>query len=232
MSSEEWAALGCCRGHGESLGSWLRAGPLGAQGLSGLASSPPANGDLYCPACHLDEAGRRRWYTREDWSRQSVVCATHALPLLRCEAPPATLRSRRWPVALREEFRALASWTQQGGGGEIGRAITRAVSARSDPRVAYSRAWAEAQWQLWARGWPVPAAPRPVDRGGVLAPWHQVDRLALLAITYRVSLARETGQSPGWRTLPIRARVLRWLQGRAGPMADCFRAMDGAKADS
>lgn len=230
MNPEVWAALGCRRAAGESLVSWLRAGPLGDQGLSRLASSLPAGGDLYCPACYMDEDGQRRWYTRESWTAQEVVCGTHAMPLLRCERPPPRLRGRRWPSALREEYRAIAVWTQQGGGGEIGHAIARAVSARSDPRVAYSRAWAEAQWHLWAGGWPVPYAPR-LPLQGPLTPTFQFDRLALMAIARRVHVALETGEGTGWTALPVRARVMGWLIeriGRAHPillgrLAQCFR---------
>lgn len=213
MNAEYWAALGSRRGAGESLGSWLRAGPLGTQVVDEPIAPELEVPQLYCPACWVEEAGRRRWYTREEWPTDGVVCTTHALPLLLCNAPPTRLRSRHWSPILRDEFRALGEWIQQGGAGELGRAIARATCARSDPRVAYSRAWAEAQWHLWAIEWPVPAAPR-LPASGNLVPLHQRDRLALSAIVHRIYLALETGQGTLWPALPIRPRVLRWLEGR------------------
>jgi hypothetical protein len=223
MNAVYWAALGSRRGAGESVASWLRASPLGAQAFDALAASEPVGGQLYCPACRMDEAGRRRWYTREDWPADGVVCTAHALPLLRCDAPPARLRGRRWSPILRDEFRALGAWNQQGNVGDLDRAIVRAICARSDPRVAYSRAWAEAQWHLWATGWPVPAGPRLPSRGS-LAPLFQFDRLALMAIAHRVHVSLDTGQGTGWPALPIRSRVLRWLEGRVGQVRPCWRS--------
>lgn len=229
MNTEGWAALGCRRGPGESLASWLRAGPLGTQAVEQFTATPSIGGDLYCPACRLDEAGGRRWYTREEWPVDGVVCTTHALPLLRLDVPPIRLRGRRWPSLLRAEFRALGEWTRQGCGGQVGRAITHAVCARSDPQMAYSRAWAEAQWRLWVSGWPIPVSPRPFQ--GRLAPRLQSDRLALTAITHRVWATLENGQGTGWPPLPIRPRVLVWLKGRLvrirpalhSRLALCFR---------
>lgn len=231
MNAKSMAALGCRRGIGESLSSWLRAGPLGLQTAKLSACPTPIDGALYCPACRLEEAGRRRWYTREDWPSQGVVCTTHALPLLRFETPPVRLYGRRWSASLRAEFRALGVWTQQGSGGEIGRAIIRALCARTDPQVAYSRAWAEAQWHLWLTGWPVPDAPRLPSRGP-LSPLFQFDRLALMAIAHRVYIAREGEQGTMWPVLHIRPRVFCWLEKRIGPMeiASCFRPVRSSRA--
>lgn len=232
MKAEYWAALGSRRGAGESLASWLRAGPLGTQAVDAPIASEPEVPQLYCPACRVEEAGRRRWYTREEWSTDGVVCTTHALPLLRCDEPPTRLRSRRWAPTLREEFRTLGEWIQQGSAGELGRVIVRAICSRSDPRVAYSRAWAEAQWHLWAIEWPVPAAPRPrLLASGNLVAVHQRDRFALSVIAYQLYLALETGQDTLWPALPIRPRVSRWLEGRIGQvrpswcphLGRCFR---------
>ncbi len=231
MNAESMAALGCRRGVGESLASWLRAGPLGPQAVKFSACPTPIDGALYCPACRLEEAGRRRWYTREDWPSQSVVCTTHALPLVRCEAPPTRLCGRRWSPILRAEFRALGTWMQQGSGGEVGCAIARAVSARTDPKVAFSRAWAEAQWHLWATGWPVPDAPRLPSRGS-LSPLFQFDRLALMAIVHHVYIALEGGQGTMWPALHLRSRVFLWLEKRIGPkdIATCFRPVRSSRA--
>jgi hypothetical protein len=221
-----WAALGCRRGEGESPESWLRAGPVGGQAFEMPASASQIDGDLYCPACRIDEAGKRRWYTREDWPPTGVVCTTHALPLLRSVAPPVRLSNRRWPSVLRAEFSALGAWSQQGAGGDVGSAIARAICARSDPRLPHSQAWSAAQWHLWASGWPVPFAPR-LSSKGPLAPRFQFDQLALMAIVHRVSLALVSERETGWQALPIRARAFSLLKGRVGRLrlrlAMCFR---------
>lgn len=237
MNVEDWAALGSRRGAGESLASWLRASPVNVHVFGTPLANGQGAGSLYCPACRVDEAGRRRWYTREDWPLDAVMCTTHALPLLRCDTPPARLRSRRWSRALRDEFRALGTWSQQARSHVAGYAITRVVCARSDPRLPHSRAWAEAQWHLWASGWPVPASPR-FPRRGPLTPAFQFDRLALAAIVRRVYVACDTGQETGWPALPVRARVLAWLQGwteRVHPhwrqcQARCFRDATGHRS--
>jgi|GEM_PF-5595186 len=229
MNAEHWAALGSRRGVAESVASWLRASPLGIRIVDAHAAPESSAGTLFCPACRVDEAGHRRWYTREDWPANAVVCTTHALPLLCCDTPPARLRSRRWPHSLRDEFRALGAWTQQIEAHPASNAITRALCARSDPRLAHSCAWAEAQWYLWATGWPVPSAPKFPLRGP-LTPMFQFDRLALAAIVRRVCIACDTGQGTGWPALPLRAHVLVWLEvqiGRLRPhwqphLARCF----------
>jgi len=227
MNALELAGLGCCRGEGESLSSWLRAGPLGPLAESCL--EPPAKpqaasreGLLYCPACRVEESGRRRWYSRSEWEDPScVICSVHAVPLLRCDAPPTCLRGRRWPEAWRAEFRALDRWLRgrsgfashaEGGADPPVAAVLRAILARTDPRVPYSRALAEAQWRLWVEGWPVPAGPMfPVQRHTM--PVRQPDRLALMAATHRVCLGLQ-GAEPRWPPLPVRLRTLAWLRTR------------------
>ena len=232
MNAEDWAALGCRRGSGESLASWLRAGPVGAHVSGSMSASTPPEGDLYCPACWVEEAGRRRWYSRGEWSMDGLVCTTHDLPLVRCKVPPVRLRGRRWPLKTRDQFRALGQWWQQGGVDHASRLIIQALRARTDPRLPYSRAWAEAQWHLWATGWPVLVAPRP-SAHGALVPILQSDRLALHAIVHDVCIALDTGQHTLWPPLPIRMRVLSWLERRmsreqldwATRLQSCFRAI-------
>lgn len=231
MNAIAWAGLGSRRGAGESLVSWLRAGPLGELAIDALAIPVgAAAGALYCPACYVDEAGTRRWYTRSDWLAGSVICTRHAVPLVRCETPPARLRGWRWPPRLRAEFRALGAWTRSCGAGEAERAVVEVVRTRTDPRVAYSCAWAAAQWHLRAAGWPVPVAPRyPAQRGTGLT--YQFDRLALMAIAHRACVALAKGQTPTWPPLPVRARALTCLDAhlrRARPawvsqLSICFR---------
>jgi len=229
MNAIELAGLGCCRGAGESLSSWLRAGPLGSNALA-FPGSPTAKqgrlreGDLYCPACRLEEYGRRRWYSRSEWQYTScVVCSVHNVPLVRCDAPPTHLRGRRWPRALRSEFSALGRWTggwsksdaQREGGHHLlpEVAVLRAILARTDPRMPHSRALAEGQWQLWIEGWPVSAGPLyPVQRQRM--PARQSDRLAAMATTHRACLCLESGVALNWQPFAVRLRTLAWLQKR------------------
>lgn len=229
MKALELAGLGATGGTGESLVSWLCAGPLGASALE-LAGLGPitVNGDgrqkgrLFCPACRLDEPSRRRWYSRAEWEDpHCVICSAHAIPLVWCATTPARLRGRRWPVELRAEFHAINQWTRKwsdsglcrrtGGVGRPELAVLRAILAPTDPRIPYSRAFAEAQWHLWLEGWPVPSGPLFPARRRAL-PARQPDRLAVMAITHRVCLGLQTGRAPNWPPLPIRPRTLARLR--------------------
>lgn len=233
MNSLEFAGLGCCRGAGESLSSWLRAGPLGSNAVASLDSPAPTRGalregELYCPACRLEELGRRRWYSRIEWKDpRCVICSVHAVPLVQCDAPPTRLRGRLWPQALRIEFRALNLWTRGWSESVSSRegdranqpevAVLRAILARTDPRLPYSRALAEGQWRLWVEGWPVPAGPLyPAQRRAM--PARQSDRLAVWATTHRVCLGLQTGVAPNWPPLHIRSRTLARLRGHLHPL--------------
>lgn len=229
MNALELAGLGSAHGEGESLASWLCAGPLGAHALELAGLAPVAdsedgrqNGRLFCPACRLNESGRRRWYSRSEWEDpHCVICSVHAVPLVWCEAPPARLRGRRWPVDMRAEFRALSQWTRKWSkfdlcrrAGRVDRpelAVMQAILARTDPRTPYSRAFAEAQWHLSVEGWPVPWGPQFPVRPRAL-PVRQPDRLALMAITRRVCVGLETGRAPRWLPLCIRPRTLARLE--------------------
>jgi hypothetical protein len=229
MSTLEFAGLGCRRGAGESLFSWLRAGPLGVNAVGSHESAATLFGALseavlYCPACRVEESGRRRWYSRSEWRDPNcVICSVHDVPLVRCDAPPARLRGRRWPRALRSEFRALNRWTQ-GWSESASRkesnhanqpevAVLRAILARTDPRMPHSRALAEGQWRLWVEGWPLPAGPLfPLRRQTM--PTRQPDRLAAIETTHRVCLCLQSGVEPNWPPLVVRRRTLTWLHGR------------------
>jgi len=220
------AGLGCRRGAGESLSSWLRAGPLGVNAM-GSPESPTGihrslrESDLYCPACHLEESGRRRWYSRHEWQDPiCVICSVHAVPLVRCDAPPIRLRGRSWPKALHTEFRALNRWIQ--GWNSSSRhersralepevAVLRAILARTDPRMPHSQALTEGQWYLWVEGWPVLPGPLYSVRRQTM-PARQSDRLAAMATTHRVCLCLQSGVEPYWRPLAVRRRTLVWLQ--------------------
>lgn len=225
MSALEVARLGSARGAGESLASWLCAGPLGVStvGLAGPVSVLDSGdgrreGRLFCPACRVEELGRRRWYSRSEWEDpHCVICSTHAAPLVWREIAPTRLRGKRWSIELRAEFRALSQWTsdwsvvglsqRRGRAGRPEFAVLRAILARTDPRIPYSQAFAEAQWHLWAEGWPVPSGPQfPPHRGAL--PARQSDRLAVMAATHRVCLGLQSGLSPNWSLLPVRARAL------------------------
>lgn len=229
MNTVEFAALGCCRGVGESLSSWLRGGPLGenaAKSLESAATNLHALRErvLYCPACRVEESGRRRWYSRGEWQNPIfVICSIHDVPLVQLDTPPTRLRGRRWPETLRTQFRELNRWTrswsepvsQQEGGRakqpEV--AVLWAILARTDPRLPHSQALADGQWRLCVEGWPVPAWPLyPFQRQTM--PARQPDRLALIETTHRVCLCLQFGLEPSWPPLGVRFRTLTRLQGR------------------
>lgn len=229
MNVLEIAGLGCTRGEGESLLSWVSAGPLGATGAKALGLPPAADckgGRLFCPACRLETSGQRRWYSRDAWdSPGCVVCIKHALPLVRSDDPPTRLRSRRWPPGFRVEFRALGHWTQVwvrqdmtrriSHGQSVEMAVVHALLARTDPRVPFSTALACGQWELWLEGWPVSSSPRFAStfQGW---PLHQSDRLALMAIAYRICSGLERRTPPVWMPLLVRSRTLAVLRATVG----------------
>jgi hypothetical protein len=229
MNAIETAGLACCRGEGESLTSWLRAGPLGlgaCASVEALTSTGQTTGeqDRYCPACRVEELGRRRWYTRAEWQDpRCVVCSNHALPLVQRDAPPTRLRGRRWPRTMHAEFLALGQWIR-GWSGNVSRTaggpqvqpealVLQAILARTDPRAPHSAALAEGQWRLWMDGWPVTAGPSNTTRRRTM-PAKESDRLAVMAVTYRVCLGLQSGTEPNWPPLHIRRRTLKWLRGR------------------
>lgn len=225
MNALEIAGLGSTPGAGESLASWLRAGPLGKRAIQFLESNlnevdyARAKGALlYCPACYVSDSGRRRWYSRSEWMNPfCVICAAHEVPLLRSAEAPFLLRGRRWPTDLREEFRSLSQWTVcksiQIRASRTGKfcspehAVLRAVLHRTDPRLPYSRALADAQWHLWASGWPVPPGPQYPPRHEEL-PVRQPDRLALMAVVHYLCMSFQASVRPLWPSLPLRSRSL------------------------
>lgn len=244
MNALELAGLGSSAGSGESLVSWLSAGPLGSSALElvGLAPTPgnscgPRKGGLFCPLCRLDERGHRRWYSRAEWEDpHCVICSEHAIPLIWCKAAPTRLRGMRWPAELRAEFRALGCWTQGWSSPGLGQcasrtnrpelSVLRTILMRTDPRTPYSEAWAEAQWHLWVEGWPVPPGYLFPARRREL-PTRQPDRLAVMAITYRVCSGLIANHPPSWPLLPIRSRAFVCLQARLGqlnPLWDTYFA--------
>lgn len=230
MNAVELAGLGSSTGEGESLASWLCAGPLGTRALELAEPSMRANvdgrreGRLFCPACHLDELGRRRWFSRAEWEDpHCAICSAHAIPLVWCEAAPACLRGMRWSVELRTEFRALSHWTREWSSLSLGQrasrtdrpefSVLRAILMRTDPRIPYSGAWAEAQWHLRIEGWPVPPGYLFPARRREL-PTRQSDRLAVMAITYRICIGLIANHPPSWPPLPIRSRAFVCLKAR------------------
>lgn len=242
MNALELAGLGSSAGEGESVVSWLCAGPLGSRALelAGLSSvlgdgGGLRKGRLFCPLCRLDEQGCRRWYSRAEWEDpHCVICSEHAIPLIWYKTAPLRLRGKHWAAELRAEFRALSRWTHGWSSPGLGQRASRtdrpelsvlwAILMRTDPRIPYSGAWAEAQWHLWVEGWPVPPGYLFPSRRREL-PTRQPDRLAVMAITYRICIGLIANRPPSWPLLPIRSRAFACLQARlrqCNPLWDAY----------
>lgn len=197
MTPEEIAALGARRGEGESLRSWLQAGPWG-QRVWMHFDALPGNRDrmaeeAYCPECRVFEQGRWRWYSRSAWDDpRQVVCPVHGLPLVRARHSPM----RPWtigytppaPAQLPALTHWLSRWIQHSPLRPDGRLAVRAKGLEDHLLWALTRrltcsATVPAmlmQWRLWTEGWPVPAQPHAVDyQVGRLQ--YQTDRLAVIA---------------------------------------------------
>lgn len=218
MRPAELAALGACKGAGESLGSWLAAGAMGEallqtyaaqlaadDGWAPLNPLPPA----YCPGCRVGTGTERRWYSRPGWhDPRRVVCSCHGLPLHRRERPPKQLIAPRLSADVRKGLFALSTWIEQ---------WIAASPLREDQRMGFTPTcaadWAlldivspqraltpfaplaaEAQWFLWADGWPVPAGFRGRARYQLARVPRQGDRLALVILAWQYTLEDQPTQ--------------------------------------
>ena len=213
----EWGALGACRAPGESLASWLTAGPLG-DGVFASAGLPAPIGPFpYCSSCRFRCDGGLRHYTRATWRNPWVVtCEVHGLPLTWSEVPPLRIA---WAAGAgwRAEFRSLARWSASQRDskerGSIARDLLWALTRRSDPRLPFSLTWSNAHWQRWAEGWPVHTAPRQPLHFSWSALLQPGDRLALAGSVWR--LTRELqGEVRAWPALALRERTRSALESR------------------
>jgi hypothetical protein len=220
---EQLAPLGPRRARGESLRSWLAAGPLRCAASAVLpALDRPL---LYCPCCWLREGNARRWFTRLSWEdARAVVCSMHGQPLRSIASAPARLAPLAIKRPIREELKAIAvaceQWSRASACVVRPRPRTRedlvlrALVARTWLGHAYSAAWSLGQWRLWSEGWPVPPC---VRSKASMKDWMQArqgDRLGLMCTAIHIASSLERPRAPAWPGLPLRPPVFRWLTGR------------------
>jgi len=235
MKLEEIAALGTYREAGESLASWLRAGPLGSAVLSYFPECRSVeidNEDIVasctiCPSCSTSRGRYRRLYVRSAWSDpRVVVCTEHARPLQLVR--PALLgvqASRRAPLP---EFRDLARWITRW------QTLSPCISAR---RLTTSRSCLEDvvldvvtkdqagtiastwQWRLWVDGWPVPSSPRAPPQFQLADMPRLADRLALVGTVWRICQLLRGEFVPHWP--PIRLEEVAYAQ-----MENCIQRFE------
>lgn len=221
MSLKSMAGLGNRPGCGESLTSWLRAGPLSAEAWTNDLKdigAPVLRDAVYCPKCYLSERGRKRWYTKAEWiDPRQVICSEHGLPLIRCAGSVARLRSPELSQAFHGEARSLsgwvAAWQQRSpctpGGWLVSQddcledQILSAFAGQAYGQKVSIQAFWLSHWRLRLEGWPLPSAPHacPTFQMGLIA--HQMDRLALVGTVQRISSCLLSEKEGAWPPLLI-----------------------------
>jgi len=226
MKLEEIAALGSDREPGESLGSWLRAGPLGPAVLSyfpelrtvEIDSEDAVASCTICPRCWVHEHGCRRLYARTEWSDpRMVVCIEHAQPLQ--SVKPTLLSARLAHSRSTREFRMIAKWITRWQAQSPCSSTRHLVMSRScvedvmldaltKIRVAtVASTW---QWRLWVDGWPVPPCPRSLPQFQLVDMPRLADRLALVCTVWRICRLLRGEIAPHWP--PVRVAEEEYAQ--------------------
>jgi len=202
MRLEEIAALGTCRGAGESLASWLRAGPLGSRALSyfpelrnvKIDSEDEVASCTICPSCSTSKRDHRRLYARSEWNDpRVVVCIEHARPLQHIRpALLSTTPPRKHPVP---EFRNFANWIRRWQAQSPCSSARRLTVSEScledvlldavtrDKTAAAASTW---QWRLWMAGWPLSPSARSKPQFQLADMRWLPDRLALVGTIWRL----------------------------------------------
>jgi len=228
MKLEEIAALGARRGSGESLASWLRAGPLGSGVLSyfpELRSVEIDNEDAVasctiCPSCSVNGHDHRRLYARSEWSDpRVVVCIKHAQPLQNVKPAMLSARlARKRPTA---EFRRIAQWISRWQTQSLcssARRLTMSPNCLEDivlDAVTNDRTGAVAsiwQWRLWTAGWPVTPRPRFQPQFQLAKVPRLADRLALVSTVWRICQLLRGEIAPRWPPVRVAAEIYAQLE--------------------
>lgn len=233
MNLEVMAGLGSCRAPGESLASWLRAGPLPLTAWTEEAADHYTSHLLYCPCCRAKDGRRIRYYSRAEWQdSRRVICTTHFVPLVRATAPPKHVGLPQLGPEVQFQLTQLAQWIERwilrSPATIVGRSIfvshclqdqvLRALTEQDDN----AQSFAIACWRLWLEGWPLPSHPHgnPAPQVGQVS--SQTDRLALIAATWKV-WGCLVGTLPRlWPALPIDSQSLSRLQGALLETWPCF----------
>jgi hypothetical protein len=213
------AGLGFRRGNGESLLSWLRAGPLPLSSWTDKESNHDSNHVFnYCPGCVVREHGRRRYYSRAEWrDPRRAICSIHNFPLLRASGPPERLRMPRQTQGTRLQLRCLSRWVEGwislSPSNVAGRLMFSSTRLQDQVLLLLTegegavRSFALANWRLWLEGWPLPSHPHGSPYCQLSLMPSQTDRLAILAATWRIWVGLlDTGEN-SWPALPIDAEA-------------------------
>jgi hypothetical protein len=216
MNLELVASLGATRAPGESLRSWLRAGPLELSAWSELESGGPRM-EPYCPRCYMRADGGKRWYTKAAWAdRRVVVCIEHGLPLFESNGrisrlmTPALSKSRRLQSLELSDW--IARWCVDSPCTPSGRQIFRTRCLQDQLLAAITglqagqpsiEAFNVGCWLLSLDGWLMSGLPRDVPRFQVASMTRQIDRFALVCLIWRLERRLVVGDDATWRSLAL-----------------------------
>jgi hypothetical protein len=219
MSLELMAGLGFRRGNGESLLSWLRAGPLPLSSWIDKESRHDLNYEFnYCPGCVVREQNRRRYYSQTEWrDPRRAICAVHSFPLLRASAPPKRLTMPHQTPGTRLQLRCLNRWVEtwiSSSPGSVANRLMLSSTCLQDQVLLLLtegegavRSLALANWRLWLEGWPLPSHPHGTPCYQLSLMPSQTDRLAILAATWRIWGALLRADWGSWPALPMDAEA-------------------------
>lgn len=220
------AGLGAEAGSGESLFSWLAAGPLAVSAWTGEEPDvQPAYSFNYCPRCIVREGNRRRWYSRDEWyDPRRVLCRFHNIPLVRAISPPRRLSTPPLGREMQLQARCLSNWIEEwifsSPSTIAGRLIFSSECLQDQILLALTEregaAWslALAHWRLWLEGWPLPSSPHAKHSHQLGLVPSQTDRLAIVATAWKVWSCLTGVENNVWPALPIDCNALYDLQGK------------------
>lgn len=210
---------------GESLHSWLDAGPLGIEAWISLPERSWSG--LFCPRCHSSADGSRRWYSKEIWlDPRQVICEKHGLPLLRRSGPIARLRSPPFLCAFRSHALALApfieNWRRMSPCSPAGRLIFRPACLEDQVLATLTgflfgvepsiEAFYTGYWLTHLEGWPMPPAPHSQPRYQLGSMAHQPDRLALVNLVAMITRLLSGFAIDGFQAVAVNPEAYRSLQ--------------------
>lgn len=215
MNTETMAGLGSARGPGESLVSWLRAGPLPLTAWVDETFEPFLSPSaLYCPLCKVMEGRTARYYSRAEWQDpRRVICVVHCAPLVRCAAPPKRLRTPRLGREVRLQLAHLARWVEEWISLSpctlAGRLVSASHCLQDQIFLALTEGDEEADslaladWRLWIEGWPLSSRSHGSSAPQLGRVYSQDDRLAIVATTWKMWACLVGVRPMLWPALPI-----------------------------
>lgn len=228
MSLEIMAGLAATRGSEESLCSWLDAGPLELTSWLQWRGDRPTDRLLrrYCPRCFVEDAGRRRWYSRRQWvDPRVVICREHGLPLMVCARDPCRLRAPQLSSALRQRAVSIVEWSRRWcrvspcspAGWLIRREncledlILSALAGYGAELACSVEAYLTGHWRLHIEGWPIGHAPHANGTFQLRGLSCQGDRFTLVALVYQAWVCLAGLQRAEWPALRLETKNYDYL---------------------